>query len=149
MAEFVSRDGFIEIEGGEIVSNATREKYLKYALVVVGILFLLVYPMGVVWPSGWIWHGGEGMYYLQMICGIYAVLGIYLIFAAENPTANRSLISFTIWSSVVHAAIMAVQALTDARECGHLVGDVPALLLIAAVLWVLSPKGERFIGAAR
>ena len=71
------------------MSNATREKYLKYALVVVGILFLLVYPMGVVWPSGWIWHGGEGMYYLQMICGIYAVLGIYLIFAAENPAANR------------------------------------------------------------
>jgi len=131
------------------MNNVTREKYLKYALVVVGILFLLVYPMGVVWPSGWVWHGGEGLYYLQMICGIYAVLGIYLIFVAENPARNRSLISFTIWSSVVHAAIMAAQALTDSRECGHLVGDVPALLLIAAVLWVLSPKGERFMDAVR
>ncbi len=131
------------------MSNATREHYLKFALVVIGILFLLVYPIGVVWPSGWVWHGGEGMYYLQMICSIYAVLGIYLIFAAENPAANRSLISFTIWSSVVHAAIMAVQALVDARECGHLVGDVPALLLIAAVLWFLSPKGERGIDVAR
>ena len=131
------------------MSDPIKEKYLKFALVVIGILFLLIYPIGIVWPSGWIWHGGEGMYYLQMICGVYAVLGIYLIFAAENPAANRSLISFTIWSSVVHAAIMAVQALADARECGHLAGDVPALFLIAAVLWFLSPKGERGIDVAR
>ena len=77
------------------MSNATREKYLKYALVVVGILFLLVYPMGVVWPSGWIWHGGEGMYYLQMICGIYAVLGIYLMPRRIPPrTAASSRLRF-------------------------------------------------------
>ena len=129
------------------MSEDTKEKYLKIALVVFGVLFLLVYPLGLVWPSGWIWHGGQGAYYFQMICGIYAVLGIYLITAARNPGANRSLISFTIWSSVVHAAIMGTQALHDSGEHGHLVGDVPALLLIAAVLWLLSPKGERFIGA--
>jgi len=128
------------------MNTDTREKYLKMALVVFGIVFLLVYPMGMVWPSGWIWHGGEGMYYLQMICGIYAVLGIYLIAAAKNPAANRSLISFTIWSSVVHAAIMALQAVTDNQEYGHLLGDIPALLLVALVLWLLSPPGERFVG---
>jgi hypothetical protein len=89
----------------------------------------------------------RGQLHLQMICGVYVVLGIFLIAAARNPAENRSLISFTIWSSVVHAAIMAVQALYDSREHGHLVGDVPALLLVAAVLWLLSPKGERFIGA--
>jgi uncharacterized protein DUF6632 len=129
------------------MNNEIRERYLKLALVVAGIAFLLIYPLGLVWPSGWVWHGGEGSYYLQMISGVYAVLGIFLIAAARNPAENRSLISFTIWSSVVHAAIMAVQALYDSREHGHLVGDVPALLLIAAVLWLLSPKGERFIGA--
>ena len=123
------------------MSEDTREKYLKIALVVFGVIFLLIYPLGLIWPSGWIWHGGQGAYYLQMIRGIYAVLGIYLITAARNPGKNRSLISFTIWSSVVHAAIM------GSREYGHLVGDVPALLLVAAVLWLLSPKGERFIGA--
>jgi hypothetical protein len=80
-------------------------------------------------------------------CGVYAVLGIYLIAAARNPAENRSLISFTIWWSVVHAAIMGTQALSDSREYGHLVADVLALFLIAAVLWLLSPKGERFIGA--
>ena len=113
-----------------------------------GIVFLLVYPLGLIWPSGWIWHGGQGTYYFQMICGIYAVLGIFLIAAARNPAANRSLIAFTIWSSVVHAAIMAVQALSDGREYGHLVGDVPALLLVAGVLWFLSPTKKVDIGAA-
>ena len=129
------------------MDNQTKEKYLKMALVVFGIVFLLVYPLGMIWPSGWIWHGGQGTYYFQMICGIYAVLGIFLIAAARNPAANRSLIAFTIWSSVVHAAIMAVQAFSDNQEHGHLIGDVPALLVAAAILWFLSPKGERFVGA--
>jgi hypothetical protein len=120
-----------------------KEKYLKIALRLFGVVFMLVYPLGMVWPSGWIWHGGEGFYYFQMIVGIYAVLGIYLILAANNPPAHKSLISFTIWSSVVHALIMTVQALGDQSEHGHLVGDVPALLLVAAVLGYLSPRGER------
>ena len=78
------------------MNNETRERYLKLALVVSGIAFLLIYPLGFVWPSGWVWHGGEGSYYLQMLCGVYAVLGIFLIAAAKNPAENRSLISFTI-----------------------------------------------------
>ena len=121
------------------MNPAEKEKFLKLALRLFGVIFILVYPIGMVWPSGWIWHGGEGQYYFQMIVGIYFVLGVYLILAANNPSEHRSLISFTIWSSVVHAAIMAVQALGDASERGHLVGDVPALVLVAIVLWLLSP----------
>jgi len=117
-----------------------RENYLKLALRAFGVIFFLIYPLGYFWPAGWVWHGGEGMYYLQMICGVYAVLGAYLIMAAKNPVEHGSLIGFTIWSSLVHAGIMAVQAMGDVQEHGHLVGDVPALLLVAAVLWFLSPK---------
>ena len=124
------------------MDSESREKFLKIALRVFGTVFLVIYPLGMVWPAGWVWHGGEGYYYLQMIAGVYAVLGLYLIAAARNPSANRSLISFTIWSSVVHAAIMAVQALGDQHEHGHLVGDVPALLLVAGVLWFLLPRSE-------
>ena len=118
-----------------------KNKYLKIALRLFGVIFMLVYPLGMVWPAGWIWHGGEGFYYFQMIVGIYFVLGIYLIRAANNPAAHSSLISFTVWSSVVHALIMAVQAVGDQSEHGHLVGDVPALLLVAIVLGYLSPRG--------
>jgi len=119
-----------------------KGKFLKIALRLFGVVFLLVYPLSIVWPSGWVWHGGEGIYYFQMIVGVYAVLGIFLILAANNPSEHRSLISFTIWSSVVHALIMAMQALGDQSEHGHLVGDVPALLLVAAVLGYLSPRND-------
>ena len=128
------------------MNDMTREKLLKAALATFGVIFFLVYPLGLVWPSGWQWHGGHGQYYLQMICGIYAVLGGFLIAAARNPSQYRSVISFTVWSSVVHAAIMAAQSLSDGHEIGHLLGDVPALLLVAAVLWYLSPAKQQ--GAA-
>ena len=121
------------------MDNASRDKILKLALRLFGVIFLFVYPLGLIWPSGWVWHGGMGSYYLQMIAGIYAVLGIFMIMAANDPAANRSLISFTIWSSLVHAVIMGVQALGDSHETGHLMGDVPALLLVAVVLWVFRP----------
>ena len=124
------------------MQSESKEKFLKLALIAFGIIFCLVYPLGYLWPSGWVWHGGEGVYYLQMIAGVYAVLGIFLILASKNPAANRSLISFTIWSSVVHAGIMGVQAMGDQHEHGHLVGDIPALFLVAAVLWYLSSSKE-------
>jgi hypothetical protein len=120
------------------MNSDTQEKYLKLALRLFGVVFLLVYPLSIVWPSGWEWHGGEGVYYFQMIVGVYAVLGIYLIIAANNPAEHRSLIGFTVWSSVVHALIMAAQAFGDQSEHGHLVGDIPALLLVAVVLGYLS-----------
>lgn len=120
-----------------------QAKFLKIALRLFGAVFMLVYPLSMVWPSGWQWHGGEGEYYFQMIVGIYAVLGIFLLVAAKNPAEHRSLIAFTVWSSVVHAVIMAIQAMGDPAETGHLVGDVPALLLVAIVLRVLSPANAR------
>ncbi|NNC38770.1 MAG: hypothetical protein EX271_02140 [Acidimicrobiales bacterium] len=124
------------------MTATNKDKYLRFALIAFGVIFFLIWPLGKLWPSGWIWHGGEGTYYLQMICGIYAVLGFYLIHASRNPSKHKSLISFTIWSSVVHALIMAAQAINDDHEKGHLVGDVPALLLVAAALWFLSPHGS-------
>jgi L-lactate permease len=124
------------------MTSTQKDKLLRFALIAFGIIFCLVYPVGLVWPSGWVWHGGHGQYYLQMICGVYAVLGIFLVLAARDPDGNRSLISFTIWSSLVHAGIMAVQAIYDGHELGHLTGDVPALLLVAVVLWFLSPARQ-------
>lgn len=124
------------------MDDVTRGKLLQIALVAFGAIFFTVYPLSLIWPSGWQWHGGQGQYYFQMICGIYAVLGAYLIAAARNPSEHRSLISFTVWSSIVHAGIMAIQAVYDEHEISHLVGDVPALLIVAVVLWYLSRKRQ-------
>jgi hypothetical protein len=112
---------------------------LRAALVVVGILFIVgVYPLTILWPSGWAWHMTGHSTYLQMILGIYATLGVFLLLAARNPLDNLSLIWFTVWSSIVHGGIMAVQSLVYPEHRGHLLGDVPALLLIALVLAVLT-----------
>jgi hypothetical protein len=122
-----------------------RESLLKWALVASGAGFLLIYPLAIVWPSGWSWHQGAPYesQYLMMIIGVYATLGVFLIRASRNPGANSSLIWFTIWSSLVHAGIMGVQALKDAGHMGHLLGDVPALVLIAVVLAALISSPRR------
>lgn len=117
----------------------SRDSLLKWALVASGVGSLLIYPLAIVWPSGWSWHQGApyDSQYFMMIIGLYATLGVFLIRAAGNPQGNRSLIWFTIWSSLVHAGIMAVQSVSGTGHMGHLVGDVPALVIIAVVLAVL------------
>lgn len=100
---------------------------------------MLVYPLAMVWPSGWAWHEGATYesHYFMMIVGVYATLGLCLLNAARDPQAHASLIWFTVWSSLVHAVIMAVQSLQMAEHAGHLLGDVPALVLVAVVLGAL------------
>jgi len=121
----------------------TRESVLKIILVLVGLIFLLgVYPlMMYLWPSGWRWQPNQPEYE-QMILGVYATLGIFLLIASRNPSANRSLIAFTAWSSLVHAGIMAVQAFQHPSEHGHLMGDIPALVIVGVALLVLAPSAK-------
>lgn len=120
---------------------------LRIALVVIGLIFIFgIYPQTIIWPSGWSWGHGSS-HYLAMILGVYATLGVFLLLAARNPLANRSLIWFTVVSSVVHAGIMAAQAIADPAEHGHLVGDVPALLVVAVVLALLMPRAAATLAA--
>jgi len=121
------------------MSDAQRLLYLRVALIATGVACCALYPLGLVWPSGWTWGHGHS-HYLMMIVGVYVTLGVFLILAARDPQAHRSLIWFAIWSSAVHAAIMAVQSLGDPMERGHLIADVPALLIAAIVLAVLMPR---------
>ncbi len=119
-----------------------NSRLLSLALTAFGAVFCLIYPLAMFWPSGWAWHEGHpaSNSYFMMIVGVYATLGIFLIRAAKNPAANTTLIWFTVWSSLVHAVVMAVQSLQDPMHGGHLLGDVPALLLVTAVLGVLMKK---------
>ena len=120
--------------------DGNRRHYLQAALVLFGLVFLLIYPLMRVWPSGWAWQPGQ-YEYEQMILGVYATLGIFLLWASRKPEAHLSLIWFTVWSSLVHGAIMGVQAIVDHSERGHLLGDVPALFLVVIVLGMLTPRG--------
>ena len=124
-----------------------RERYLRLALQIFGVIFVIVYLLMAYWPSGWQWKPNQHEYE-QMILGVYATLGVFLLLASKRPLEHLSLIWFTVWSSLVHAGIMAVQAVMDASEHGHLVGDVPALALVAVVLAVLAPKTIRPVTVA-
>ena len=122
------------------MANGNRLAALRVVLVAVGLIFTFaIYPLGVLWPSGWTWGQGHS-HYLMMIIGVYATLGIFLLIASRDPLAHRSLIWFTVWSSLVHAGIMAVQAYRDPMERGHLIGDVPALLVVAIAMAALTPR---------
>jgi hypothetical protein len=114
----------------------SSNRLLSAALIAFGAVFCIVYPLAIVWPSGWAWHQGNPASndYFMMIVGIYATLGVFLILAARNPAANAPLIWFTVWSSIVHALVMAWEAMRNPMMNGHLTGDVPALLIAAAVL---------------
>jgi uncharacterized membrane protein len=116
-----------------------RHRYLRITLIVVGIAFLLIYPLTKIWASGWVWQPDQSES-LQMIIGVYATLGVFLLWASRKPESHLSLIWFTVWSSAVHGLIMAVQAAIDPAERGHLLGDVPAMILVAIVLGVLAPR---------
>ena len=123
------------------MNTADRLKFLRVALIVVGLIFLVgVYPLTIVWPAGWAWHPTGQSMYLQMILGIYATLGVFLLIASRDPLANRSLIWFTVWSSIVHGGIMAVQSIVFPEHRGHLLGDVPALFIVGVVLALLMPR---------
>ena len=117
-----------------------RLSYLRIALYAIGGILIIGVPLlMVLWTDGFAWEPAQSEYE-QMIMGVYATLGVFLILAARDPVANRSLIWFTVWSSVVHGGIMLVQAVVDDTERMNLLGDVPALFIVAAVLGFLMPR---------
>jgi hypothetical protein len=124
------------------MKEAHNLKYLRIVLLLVGLIFIFgIYPLTILWPSGWSWHTGGHSDYLQMILGVYATLGVFLIRASRNPLEHLSLIWFAVWSSIVHAAIMAGQSLVYPENIGHLWGDVLALFVVAIALALLTPRG--------
>jgi len=120
---------------------ATRLHWLRITLVACGVLCLVLLPLTHLWPAGWSWYP-RGSHSEHMIVIFYAVLGIFLIRAARDPMQNLSLIWFMVWSSIVHGGIMAVQSLVYPQHRGHLLGDVPVLLIAAVVLALLTPRGK-------
>src|ERR1700724_896678 len=122
-----------------------RERALKVVLVLVG----LVFSAGVLPLTDSLWHQNPSMYTFDMLLSLYVALGVFLLIAARNPSANRSLIAFAAWSCFAHAAVMAVTAFSKGGYRGDLWG-VPVLGIIGVALIVLAPakqSGERVSAA--
>jgi hypothetical protein len=125
------------------MTDEERSRYLPVTLRLVGAICIFgIYPLSVLWPSGRAWQAGRSEY-LEMIIALYATLGVFSLIAAHHPTRHLSLISFAIWSSVVHGAVMAAQALANPMHVSHLYGDVLALFAVAALLAYFAPSAVR------
>jgi hypothetical protein len=84
-----------------------QERLRKAVLVVVGLLFVaVVYPIG-----QYLWRPGDGCPGDTMMLSLYLALGIFLLMAVRNPSANRSLIAYTGWANVAHATVMGLMAI--------------------------------------
>ena len=110
-----------------------RERALKVVLVLLGLLFFTgVYPLVLM---------AKEEPALAMMMSLYVTLGIFLLLAARNPPANRSLIGFTAWSSFAHAAVMAVQGSLHWIARRELIGSV-VLIIIGVALIALVPNKQ-------
>ena len=113
-----------------------RERALKILLVLVGLLFLAgIYPL-----MTSLRQRNESEF-APMMLSLYVTLGIFLLLATRNPSANRSLIAFAAWSSFAHGAVMAVQSFQNRIERGEL-GGVALFAIIGVALIVLAPAKQ-------
>jgi Family of unknown function (DUF6632) len=113
---------------------------------IIGWLAILGLPIGAaVFPSGFLWgtHPDSPYHplspYLFMLGALYVAWGILMIRSASAPLANRVIVDFGILANLLHALVMLVQALFYPHEMQHLVGDVPLLFALCAVLWYWHP----------
>lgn len=112
---------------------------LRVSLGIAGLLFVLGPTAMMTVTDSMAWHP-EQPEYQQMLLGFYGVLGLFLLEAARQPMRHRSLIWFTVWSSLVLAGISTLQAWGDTAERSHLVIEVPVLVAMALILAALIPK---------
>lgn len=108
-----------------------RERCTKIILGVVGVSFTAIaYPVIMI-----LWKRESGGYTDAMMGTIYLVLGISLLMALRNPSEHRSLILFAGWSSLAHAAVMAIMVLRDPTGSDFLAGV--AIFAVAGVPLIL------------
>jgi len=112
-----------------------RERVLKVVLVLVGLLFTAsVYPL-----IGSLLHPADSDTGDTMMSSIYVALGIFLLIAARNPSAHRSLIAFAAWSSFAHAVAMSILGLEIASQRVGFLAASAVLVVIGLALIGLAP----------
>jgi len=121
-----------------------RDKILRILLVLFGLIFVAgVYPLITSVRSGWQANKEEAE---PMGISLYVMMGIFLLLAARNPSANRGVIVFAAWLNIAHAVVMTVMAVHLPNERQDLLIAAAIFGAIGAVLILLAPSkqlGER------
>jgi len=118
-----------------------RERALKVVLVLVGLFFLASFYFLTIslWHAKWHSEQSETE---PMFMSVYFTLGIFVLLAARNPSSNCSLIAFTAWSSLAHAAVMLFMAFQIPSGRGGLLVAVALFGVIGVLLIVLGPARQ-------
>jgi peptidoglycan/LPS O-acetylase OafA/YrhL len=112
-----------------------RERALKVVLVLVGLLFVAaILPV-----VGGVRHTEQSDTGDTMMMSLYATLGVFLLLAARNPAAHRSLIAFAAWSSFAHAVVMSLLGLEMPSERTGFLWGSAVLVVIGIALIALAP----------
>jgi FtsH-binding integral membrane protein len=118
-----------------MVAASRRERARTVALVLLGLLFFAAAIVPVVQSLMRPPRCTAG----PMLNAVLATLGVFLVLAARNPPAHRSLILFAAWSSFAHAAIMLVMAFQVPAQRGVLLASVGLVGLGGVLLMVFAP----------
>ena len=125
------------------------ERALKVVLVLVGLLFAaVVVPMVIMVRIVLQPHNERALPTAintaneAMMLSLYATLGVFLLLAARDPSAHRSVITFAAWSSFAHAAVMAVMSIQVPTARTEWLITAAVLGIIGALLIVLAPAKQ-------
>jgi len=127
-------------------ATMNRERALKVLLVLVGLLFVAaIYPMAMS-----LWHPspsddtGD-----TMMMSLYFTLGVFLLVTTRKPSAHRSLIAFTAWSSFAHAVVMTILGFhMPSERVGFWIGSAVLVVIGAALLALAPPKQSGELASA-
>lgn len=78
-----------------------------------------------------------------MLNAVLATLGVFVVLAARNPSAHRSLIQFAIWSSFAHAAIMLVTSFQVPAQRSVLLASAAVTALAGVLLLATVPPARQ------
>lgn len=114
-----------------------RDRALKVLLVLVGLTLLAcVYPLATS-----LWQGPNGGVSApdQMILGIYFPIGVFMLMAARDPSAHRSLILCFAWSTLGHDAVMWIQAV-QGKSMRDDALPLTVIFVVCVALLALAPQ---------
>jgi FtsH-binding integral membrane protein len=119
-----------------MAAASSRERARTVGLALLGLLFFATASIPVVQSIVQPPRCTAG----PMLNAVLATLGVFLLLAARNPSAHRSLILFAAWSSFAHAAIMLVMSFQVPAQRGVLLASVAMVGLGGVLLMVVAPS---------